>query len=553
MTDADLLRKFVTGGDQEAFGVIVRRHVDMVYASAARQLADHALAEDVTQAVFIVLARKAARVNGQMLPGWLVKAARFLALEARCGELRRRAREREVAAMNGESDQTDQWQRLGAVLDEALSHLGDRDRTAVTLRYLEGREPREVAAALGVSEAAASKRLSRAIAKLRKRFSRQGVEVPAASIGITLLTHAQLSCPAGLAGKTVAAAIGSSAAAAATGAGAATAASATGGASALAHAALASSAFGGITAWGYATVAAAALLTAAGTGAVRHVINSHKVVAPVVAVMPALQTGPVRVGVIVSKFTAVGPHLTRSPYGSGHLPMVRALRTDPMLQLIPVVEPGTETDPDIAGILKTTFRHMDPINGGDVNQLMTLDVIACPRVWDETPEVMSAVEGAVRQGKGLLILAGFAMTSPGPSPQVDRINGLKNGRYEATQEEVDCEVIADHPLLGKLSRGDVVSIDPNGECGVLPAGAVPLIRVKDPAIAFANGVFLPTTVPANQQNYPFYPLFISQLGQGTIVNCAFHAWNPVPSDLDNATNGQFLIRCVKWLAHRPLQ
>ncbi|MGD0389754.1 MAG: sigma-70 family RNA polymerase sigma factor [Tepidisphaeraceae bacterium] len=546
MTDGDLLGKFVNRGDQEAFRAIVQRHGDMVYSAAVRQLGDLSLAEDVTQAVFIVLAKKAAKVNGPMLAGWLVKAARYLALEARRGEWRRKAREREAAAMKGETEQADQWLQMGPVLDEALSSLGERDRTAVTLRYLEGRDPRQVASAMGVSEEAAAKRLTRALAKLRKRFGRHGVDVPAASIGITLLAQTRLAAPAGLAEKCFTAAVGSTAAAG-------TAAAATTASGTLAHAAITSSAFGGFAAWGYATVAAVVILTTVGTGVVRHLSKPRQVAVPTVTVAPPLVTTPMRVGIFVSRFTAEGPHMTRTAYGYGHLDVDRVLRTDPLLQLIPVVEPGTENDPKIIDMVRTTFLHVSPINGADSSQLMTLDVIVLPRVWNETPEVMNAIEFAARQGKGVLIVAGFAVTSPGPSPQVDRLNGLKEAKYGASDDAVDCQVIADHPLLGTLSKGDSLNIEANGEFGVLPDDAVPLIRVKDPAAASAIWFATPTTLlSTNSPEGTFYPLFIGHLGKVTIVSCNFPAWSPVPAALDAATNGQFLARCVRWLGNRPL-
>jgi RNA polymerase sigma factor (sigma-70 family) len=546
MTDGDLMGEFVKRGDQEAFRAIVQRHGDMVYSAAVRQLGDLSLAEDVTQAVFIVLAKKAAKVKGAMLAGWLVRAARYLALEARRGEWRRKAREREAAAMKGETEQADRWQEMGAVLDEALSSLGERDRTAVTLRYLEGRDPRQVAAAMGVSEDAAAKRLTRAMAKLRKRFARQGVDVPAASIGITLLAQTRLAAPAGLAEKCFTAAVGSTAAAS-TVVAASTAASGT-----LAQAALTSSAFGGLAAWGYATVAAVVILAAVGTGVVRHLGKARQEATATVPVAPPLVTAPMRVGIFVSRFTAEGPHVTHAPYGYGHLDVDRVLRTDPLLQLIPVVEPGTEKDPKIIDMVRTTFLHVSPINGADAGQLMTLDVIVLPRVWNETPEVMNAIESAARQGKGVLVVAGFGMTSPGASAQVDRLNGLKESIYRASEDAVDCQVIADHPLLGILSKGDSLDIEANGEFGPLPDDAVPLIRVKDPTAA-ANWFTMPTTTQsANSPEGALYPLFISHLGKGTIVSCNFPAWSPVPAALDGATNGKFLARCVRWLGNRPL-
>ena len=160
MTDSDLLRKYVDDGDEDAFAQIVDRHIDMVYAAANRQLGRSSHAEDVTQAVFIVLAKKAVKVDGNTLAGWLVKAARLMAMQAIREEWRRKQREQQAAVMKAESYRPQDWERVGPIVDEALSRLGQKDRTAVTLRYLEGREIGEVAASLGVSEAAAAKRLT---------------------------------------------------------------------------------------------------------------------------------------------------------------------------------------------------------------------------------------------------------------------------------------------------------------------------------------------------------------------------------------------------------
>ena len=134
MTDSDLLRKFVDDRDEDAFAQIVDRHIDMVYAAANRQLAGSSHADDVTQAVFIVLAKKAAKVNGFTLAGWLVNAARLLAKQSILEEWRRKQREQQAAIMKAESYRPEEWQRVGPIVDEALSRLGQKDRTAVTLR-----------------------------------------------------------------------------------------------------------------------------------------------------------------------------------------------------------------------------------------------------------------------------------------------------------------------------------------------------------------------------------------------------------------------------------
>ena len=297
----------------------------MVYAAASRQLAGSSHADDVTQAVFIVLANKAAKVNGNTLAGWLVNAARLLAKQSIREEWRRKQREQQAAIMKAESYGPEEWQRVGPIVDEALSRLGQKDRTAVTLRYLEGREIGEVAASMGVSEAAAAKRLSRALAKLRRLFARRGVEMSSLSIGESLLRHGRAPAPSGLAGSSVAAAMGKgvSVAIGASGASAATA---------LAHAAIGSAVFTGSAVWTYSVVTVVvASLGLGGFGTVRHIQNRNAAAMATRAQFIAQNqvpppTATIRVGIVISQFTAQGPHYTQLPYGykDGYLQLFRA-------------------------------------------------------------------------------------------------------------------------------------------------------------------------------------------------------------------------------------
>src|SRR3954447_21650986 len=107
LPDSDELKAYATANDAQAFERLVRRHVDMVYSLCLRELrGDSHLAEDATQAVFILLARKSkalgsAAVNGS-IAGWLYQAARYCCRNARRSELRRTRRETEAAAQRPE-------------------------------------------------------------------------------------------------------------------------------------------------------------------------------------------------------------------------------------------------------------------------------------------------------------------------------------------------------------------------------------------------------------------------------------------------------------------
>jgi RNA polymerase sigma factor (sigma-70 family) len=549
MTDSDLLRKFVDDRDEDAFAQIVDRHIDMVYAAASRQLAGSSHADDVTQAVFIVLANKAAKVNGNTLAGWLVNAARLLAKQSIREEWRRKQREQQAAIMKAESYGPEEWQRVGPIVDEALSRLGQKDRTAVTLRYLEGREIGEVAASMGVSEAAAAKRLSRALAKLRRLFARRGVEMSSLSIGESLLRHGRAPAPSGLAGSSVAAAMGKgvSVAIGASGASAATA---------LAHAAIGSAVFTGSAVWTYSVVTVVvASLGLGGFGTVRHIQNRNAAAMATRAQFIAQNQSPpptatIRVGIVISQFTAQGPHYTQLPYGykDGYLQLFRALRTESNLEIFPIIEPGSENDGELAATLKSGFRGKTPIDGSRKDQLMTLDVIACPRVWNETPQVINAIRAAVWDGKGLLVMAGFALHTPGiGTPPVDELNGLKEGIWEYCSDGADCQISQPHPLLGTLKPGDELSLPANGECGILADGATGLVEVSN-----LDDVHEVATMREIPSTYRFFPVIVRRLGKGRIVNCQFTSWEPVRDDLQIPTGGRFVVHCIEWLANQPL-
>ena len=203
MDDAILLGRYVETGCQDSFQAIVARHGGWIYSLALRAVRDRHLAEDVTQAVFIILARKAPAIReGTPLSGWLFKAARFAVSDALKRRTRMRNRENRFAeffrAANGEDgaisgtttggdpNGSEISDELAHTLDEALACLSDGDRQAVLLRFYEGKSLAEVGEVLGVSEEAAKKRVSRAVDKLRKQFANKGVITGAAFILLLL-------------------------------------------------------------------------------------------------------------------------------------------------------------------------------------------------------------------------------------------------------------------------------------------------------------------------------------------------------------------------------
>ena len=224
-------------------------------------------------------------------------------------------------------------------------------------------------------------------------------------------------------------------------------------------------------------------------------------------------------GIFLSQFTALGPHYTQLPYGykDGYLQLFRALRTESNLEVVPIIEPAANQDPDLTATLQTEFRGKPPLDASNIQQLMTLDVIACPRVWNETPQVLNAIESAVRAGKGLLLVAGIGLQTPGMgTPSVDQLNGLKEGIWEYCSEGADCQIARLHPLLGNLKAGDSVSLPVNGGCGILADGATGLLEVSN-----LDDIHEIGTMREIPDTYRFFPVIVSHLGNGRIVNCQF--------------------------------
>ena len=209
MDDYELLRQYVDHGSPDAFGELVRRHIGLVYSAALRQMRDPHNAEDVTQGVFIALARNAHKLRRQqVLAGWLSTATRYLAMNARQSASRRRNHERRAAelanTMNNPTD-TPAWEQIAPELDEAMAQLKPRARDAVLLRYFQGKSVRETADALGITEGAAKRRLSRALEQLRGLFRRRGISVSLVALATLLTTHSVHAAPPALAMATAAA------------------------------------------------------------------------------------------------------------------------------------------------------------------------------------------------------------------------------------------------------------------------------------------------------------------------------------------------------------
>ena len=199
MDDWQLLRQFIDKNSQEAFATLTARYLGLVYSVCRRELTDSETAEDVTQAVFLILARKAPSLRRSViLSGWLFQTARFAAKNARLQAQRRTAYEQKAAEVMQQQTQTEDaaWAEIEPLLNRSLAALKAGERECVLLRFFQELSFAETGAALGLTEEAARKCLTRALEKMRRFFGKEGVIVPGVALAALLSAHAAKAFPA---------------------------------------------------------------------------------------------------------------------------------------------------------------------------------------------------------------------------------------------------------------------------------------------------------------------------------------------------------------------
>ncbi|HEV3119695.1 MAG TPA: sigma-70 family RNA polymerase sigma factor, partial [Gemmataceae bacterium] len=191
LSDSDLLREFVTCASGLAFAALVKRHGAMVMRVCRRTLHHEQDAEDVFQATFLVLSRKAAAIRKtEAIATWLHGVARRIARNSIRTAARRRIYKGRAKATAVPEPQHDlAWREVQQVLDEEIVRLPEKYRTSFILCYLEGHGRADVARATGLTESAVAGRLAEARKRLQQRLARRGITLSTLLAAAALTPH----------------------------------------------------------------------------------------------------------------------------------------------------------------------------------------------------------------------------------------------------------------------------------------------------------------------------------------------------------------------------
>ncbi len=216
-SDAQLLKQYAEQGNEASFAVLAEKYGSLVYGACRRITGEDTLAEEASQAAFLVLARKSRKLlNQASVGGWLFRTARFCALNAVKMRKRRQTHEKEAGIMKEQIHFEDppevKWEQVSPYLDSGLASLSGPLRDAVVTRLLRGLNEEEASRELGISRSAVSVRLTRAMKKLRSHFVKKGITVPAALLGVLIGANALEAVPLSFTPVPIAAGTGAAAA-----------------------------------------------------------------------------------------------------------------------------------------------------------------------------------------------------------------------------------------------------------------------------------------------------------------------------------------------------
>lgn len=196
LDDWDLVEQYASSGSHAAFEEIVNRHAGWVYATARRRVRSADVAEDVTQATFIVLARKAGSIGQrQSLAAWLYRVLNYAAIDALRRQSVRRRHERRAARPEVTPPADESQAAILEHLDAALQTLNGNDREAIILRYFNNQTLEQIGKVQRVNASTVQRRIERAVTQLGYHLKRKGIVTAPAAIAGTLAAVGLCTAP----------------------------------------------------------------------------------------------------------------------------------------------------------------------------------------------------------------------------------------------------------------------------------------------------------------------------------------------------------------------
>ena len=265
---------------------------------------------------------------------------------------------------------------------------------------------------------------------------------------------------------------------------------------------------------------------------------------PAEAAGAAAPAGKLKVGVLISQFTATGPTKASKPYGYDHARIADELK-HASIELIPVIEPESKDDADQANILKEKFPDFQgtPITGDDVEALKSLSVLVLARVPNLKDEVLDAISKAADDGGvGLLVIGRCGNLTPGYKSQAVRdLVGLSAAQFAwGTGSPAPAEIVAaDDPLLAPLKDRGEWKVMATGAIGTPKEGVKPLVKLQS-----LDSLKFPGDSKRIDTN-DYLLVYQATLGKGPIIVCN---WTELPDVLKDLGEESFYVRCVRRLA-----
>ena len=244
--------------------------------------------------------------------------------------------------------------------------------------------------------------------------------------------------------------------------------------------------------------------------------------------VPAVE--PAKVGVMLSYYTATGPSRGRKRYGFDGA-FCTFFYMDAGHDVYPIIEPGTETKPQIMRYLRDFEATDHWVDGSDADALAELDVIVSARAANMRTQVIDAMTEAVRRGTGLLTVGRFGTDRPGKRDNMTDILAIKNRKYGFTRPQwsITWKVAQAHPLLPGFEVGqEIKGANFDGWSGE------------------TDGIVLVKAAGEQPWAKRYNPFYIHKLGKGTVVHYNFGSTRSVAPDAESP-NREFHLRCVKWL------